>query len=95
MLKVISELNKSKTDKTNQTSTTKYLSKTMKQMENILSTRVMDLAHPMQANTSIQIGAAHNNTELKGKRTKIKKWNNKKNNKSSCVPKLLILSTKG
>ena len=82
MLKVISELNKSKTDKTNQTSTTKYLSKTMKQMENILSTRVMDLAHPMQANTSIQIGAAHNNTELKGKRTKIKKWNNKKNNKS-------------
>ena len=73
MLKVISELNKSKTDKTNQTSTTKYLSKTMKQMENILSTRVMDLAHPMQANTSIQIGAAHNNTELKGKKTKKQK----------------------
>ena len=76
MLKVISELNKSKTNKknrNNQQISTKYLSKTMKQMENILSTRVMDLAHPMQANTSIQIGAAHNNTELKGKRTKIKK----------------------
>ena len=76
MLKVISELNKSKTNKTNRNNqqiSTKYLSKTMKQMENILSTRVMDLAHPMQANTSIQIGAAHNNTELKGKRTKIKK----------------------
>ena len=73
MLKVISELNKSKTNKTNRNNqqiSTKYLSKTMKQMENILSTRVMDLAHPMQANTSIQIGAAHNNTELKGKKTK-------------------------